>query len=638
MRNLYILFIALNLFQVSFSQKKELKNKLDFLTINKPKSIDVIDSVFINYRKHKEGLDKLLKESKKINYLEGIYYAKNALGRYYRDLSLFDKSINEYKDALEITRNLNLIERELKILNSIGSVYRRQDEVINGLNYHKEALDKALSIEKPSLSVKKSISISQNSIGNIYISLKQYNLALEEFSEAIVIQKELDHKLGLAINYQNMGKAHEELGNLDKALSNYYKSLSYNNKIDSNVGRIICAYSIALVLIKKGQYIKANETVNNVLPLAIKENDKYYLSNTYNTLGLTNIYVKQYKEAESNLKNALDIATKYNVQTIIVRANENLAILYEKLNNFEKAYFHHKQAKEESFKTFNARNLIYVRDLITEYKREKAANEIKELAKKNEIAQLQINRIRNLWILALCIIILIVIVFYFLIRQKTLQNEKKVLSLKQEALRSQMNPHFLFNALNSIKLYIINNNQKKATFYLNKFSKLMRKILEASSLQEISLAEEIKTMKLYMSIENIRFSNSIDFKIFASDDLNLETIKIPPLILQPFLENSIWHGLSSKKEDKKVRIDIKKSSYNFIEISITDNGIGRAASTKIKANKTINKKSVGIDLTTERLKTFVKNLENSFLLVYEDLKGKNNESLGTKVTLKIPLS
>ena len=200
-----------------------------------------------------------------------------------------------------------------------------------------------------------------------------------------------------------------------------------------------------------------------------------------------------------------------------------------------------------------------------------------------------------------------------------------------------MNPHFIFNALNSIKLYIIENDKKKATSYLNKFSKLMRKILEGSTVQVTTLAEEIETMKLYMSIENIRFSNEIDFKVDIDSSLNLETIKIPPLVLQPFLENSLWHGLSSKKEDKQITIHIYKKYSEYIQIEISDNGIGRAASAKIKAKKSINRKSIGINLTKDRLTNFSNNLINNYSINYKDLKDKNNNTLGTKVIIKFPL-
>ena len=215
--------------------------------------------------------------------------------------------------------------------------------------------------------------------------------------------------------------------------------------------------------------------------------------------------------------------------------------------------------------------------------------------------------------------------------------EKQINELKLTSLLSQMNPHFIFNALNSIKLYIINHEPKIAAFYLNKFSKLIRRILEASTSKEFSLQEELETMDLYMTIENIRFSNEIDFNINVDENLSLTSIKVPPLVLQPFLENALWHGLSSKKKDKKIRININKVNKNYLEIIIEDNGIGRKASAKIKSEKSINRKSIGINLTKNRLANFVKNLKNDFAIIYKDLEDKNKKATGTIVTIKIPL-
>ncbi|WP_243765909.1 sensor histidine kinase [Polaribacter cellanae] len=215
--------------------------------------------------------------------------------------------------------------------------------------------------------------------------------------------------------------------------------------------------------------------------------------------------------------------------------------------------------------------------------------------------------------------------------------EKQINELKLTSLLSQMNPHFIFNVLNSIKLYIINNESKLAARYLNKFSKLIRKILEASNTKEISLQEELETMDLYMTIENIRFSNEIDFQIKVDENVSLETIKVPPLVLQPFLENALWHGLSSKKEDKKIVLSIDKKEANFIQFTIKDNGIGRAASAKIKSEKSINRKSIGIALTKDRLANFVKGSQKNYSINYTDLKDENGKALGTKVMVKIPL-
>ena len=631
-------FFLLFLSVFSFSQKKEVNLQIEYLIEKKISSLDTIDSILFEKRKDKPFLELLVKKSKENSYFQGELYGYNSLGRHFRDLSLFDKSIDKYKKALVISRKTKDTISEVKILNAIGSVYRRQDDIKNALNYHQEAFEKAINIKNPKIDIKQSISNAQNSIGNIYLSLKQYKLALNEFKKSIVIQISLNHQLGLAINYKNIGNAYEELGNTDAALKNYHLSLNYNNQINSKIGKIICGYSIANVLMKDKKYTQALTTVDTVLQLAIKEKDKYYLYNTYNTLGLAQLNLNKLQAAKKNLETALNIATKFNIHTIIVKANENLSFLYAKKENYQKAYFYFKKAKDEDAKTLNERNLAYVNELITKYDKQRSENQIKDLAKKNQIAQLQITKNRTLWIIAFSVFMLIAVVVFSIDKQKGLKNEKKVLSLKQDALRSQMNPHFMFNALNSIKLYIIKNNQKKATSYLNKFSKFMRKILEASDLQETSLKEEIETMKLYLSLENIRFSNEINFNVKTDSSLNLETIKIPPLVLQPFIENSIWHGLSSSKKRKKITIFIQKISSEYVLINIEDNGIGRKASTKIKVKKHINRKSIGISLTKDRLTNFVKNKKNNYSVFYKDLEDKNGNSSGTKVIIKLPLS
>lgn len=215
--------------------------------------------------------------------------------------------------------------------------------------------------------------------------------------------------------------------------------------------------------------------------------------------------------------------------------------------------------------------------------------------------------------------------------------DKELIELKMASLRTQMNPHFIFNSLNAIKLYIINNEKENAVYYLNKFSKLIRKILATTQEKDISLGEEIETMELYLNIENIRFNNEIKYQFNIDQDLNLNTIKIPTLIFQPFIENAIWHGLSLKKKDKKITINIKQETKNFVLIQIIDNGIGRKKALEIKKQKTLKKNSIGIKLTEERLTHFFKNYENNYTLLFKDLIDDNGEPIGTEVNLKIPI-
>ncbi|HHB52102.1 MAG TPA: sensor histidine kinase, partial [Saprospiraceae bacterium] len=401
--------------------------------------------------------------------------------------------------------------------------------------------------------------------------------------------------------------------------------------------KVICNGSIANIYIQKGKAKEALAIINKNFPLVEKLKNKKYLAFEYLNLGWAQTKLKQYQKAEKNLLTGLTSAKNNDFISSISAEYSYLYELKKETTYYKDALKYYKLAEEFDNKISNERNTHYVNNLIIKYDSERKNNQIKDLAKQNKITQLQLLKNRNLWIISIILLTLLGVILYSLYKHQLLKNDKKIVTLQQEALRAQMNPHFIFNALNSIKLYIINNEQKNAVKFLNKFSKLMRKILEVSSVKEISLAQELETMDLYMSIENIRFSNEIDFQINVSPDLNLEQIKVPSLVLQPFLENALWHGLSSKKENKKIQLSVQKSEDDYIEISIEDNGIGREAAAKIKANKTIKRKSIGIELTKERLQNFVKDRKKSFSLIYKDLKDKELQGIGTKVILKIPL-
>lgn len=215
--------------------------------------------------------------------------------------------------------------------------------------------------------------------------------------------------------------------------------------------------------------------------------------------------------------------------------------------------------------------------------------------------------------------------------------EKEVAELKISSLQSQMNPHFIFNSLNSIELYIIKNDRDNALYFISKFSKLIRKILSASRNKEVTLQEEIETVKLYVNIENIRFKHKIQFTIKIEENLKLKSIRIPPLILQPFIENSLWHGLSAIKGEKKLDIIISSKNEDYVSISIVDNGIGRKKSSEIKNKKIHKKESIGLKLTEERLMSFTKNFNHKHQITYYDLI-ENKVPLGTMVIIDLPLN
>ena len=207
--------------------------------------------------------------------------------------------------------------------------------------------------------------------------------------------------------------------------------------------------------------------------------------------------------------------------------------------------------------------------------------------------------------------------------------ENEISLLKLESLRSQMNPHFIFNALNSIKVYLIENDKEKAVYYLNKFSKLIRKILESSRTDSISLEEELEIIELYMSIENIRFDQKINFS-FNRNEVNIASIKVPALILQPFIENALWHGLMLKEGVKTITIDVFQEN-NITKLSITDNGIGRKRAQENVAKKSYKRESLGLQFTNERISHFNQKNQSNYQFTFIDLLDENNNAVGTRV-------
>lgn len=216
------------------------------------------------------------------------------------------------------------------------------------------------------------------------------------------------------------------------------------------------------------------------------------------------------------------------------------------------------------------------------------------------------------------------------LKSLTLTFENEIANLKLESLRSQMNPHFIFNALNSIKAYFIENEKEKAVYYLNKFSKLIRKILESSRTESITLEEELNIIDIYMSIENIRFDEKINFKINNSYTQPLSNLKLPGLILQPFIENALWHGLMLKEGEKNITIAIFEEQ-NQVKLTIADNGIGRKKAKENSDKKSFKRESLGLQFAKERLDYFNKKQNTAYHFNFIDKFDHQNVSSGTTV-------
>lgn len=222
-------------------------------------------------------------------------------------------------------------------------------------------------------------------------------------------------------------------------------------------------------------------------------------------------------------------------------------------------------------------------------------------------------------------------------RIHSIKARKSLLHQKAEAemqsLRLQMNPHFIFNSLNSINSFIVEHKTNLASDYLTKFSRLMRLILENSRHETITLEKELESVKLYLLMESLRFSNAFEYKLHIDESIYEATIHVPPLIIQPFLENSIWHGLMPKNGTRTLNLDLQLVGH-ALYIDITDNGIGRVKSESLKSKKTNLRKSHGLEITKNRI--HYHNPRNTVQII--DLYNDNGEPLGTKVNIVIILT
>jgi len=206
--------------------------------------------------------------------------------------------------------------------------------------------------------------------------------------------------------------------------------------------------------------------------------------------------------------------------------------------------------------------------------------------------------------------------------------------LEAKALRAQMNPHFIFNCLNSIKVLMQEREIDKGVTYLTTFSKLIRTLFNNADKKEITLYDEIETCKLYLQLEAMRFDSKFSYAVHIDDAIDLKSVHVPALIIQPFIENAIWHGIVPKKNEGKVLLSVQKNK-DTIEIIIDDDGIGREASRQNKASANIGHQSKGVNLTQSRLELDNILQERQAKLQIFDKLDETGKPSGTKVILQI---
>lgn len=543
---------------------------------------------------------KSVKDTKNIatTYLN-IGNIKNRQGKYLEAISAFQLSYNE-SDKIKDTLKIALA------LQSIGNVHYYMSNLGKAEEYFLKSLHLLQNTNNFS-----EIANIYNNLGTVYNDKKNYNQAIKCYKEAIKLRETCGNIKGIAVSYNNLGNTYGHVKKYDLAIKNYSISLDLKKKLNEKEGIAITLGNIA------SMYIELNKN----------------------------------KEALSCLNEMLEIANNINSLPQKRYAYEYFSIAYENINDFKKALYYQKLLIVAKDSLLNEDLRKQITDINIKYETEKKEKQISYLINENKIKtlesnkkkeELETNQVITYWLLSAGIMLIVIIIFSYILvlykgKQKRGKLEKDLIQYMQKAVNQQMNPHFIFNTLNSIQFYLLNNDKISSSKYISKFSKLMRLTLDNSQTTLIPLFTEIEALQLYLELEQVRYKNKFQFELIIDSDIDIESTYIPPLIIQPHIENAIWHGLMHLENDKEGRINVKfENSNNFLLCYIEDNGIGRKRAEEIKALYKPEHKSLGTKITNSRIEIIYQMFNRKIEIKYIDLYDIDNNPKGTKVEILFP--
>ena len=350
-------------------------------------------------------------------------------------------------------------------------------------------------------------------------------------------------------------------------------------------------------------------------------------------IGEALVALGRYEEATTTLSAAYTLATAKNLPAQRVEALHSLALAEAGRGQHQAAFANLQRAIDAERELVSSQTRRYVTAVEAGYRAKQREATIKQLARDKAAALEQVRRERRLLVAVIAGLVLLAALLGLLYQQRRLRFQRDIARLEQQRMASQMNPHFIFNGLNSIKSNLIDGNTNGAVALLGNYSRFMRRVLESSIDQEVSLAEEIESCRLYVGLENARFAGEIVFLVDVEPELDTQDIMVPPLVLQPFLENSIHHGLRAKNGLKELRLQVGARRDGRVRIIITDNGIGRSAALANKARRSVARRSVGIDITRRRLQYFKRRQGQQASFHIKDLTDTQGVAAGTEVEL-----
>ena len=551
-----------------------------------------------------------------------------ALGHFTGAQSVFEGLPSGGQDARMVKQQL------ARAYGSIGIVFSEQSSYARALQFHLKSVKiyEELGDEVRAAKV-------YNNIGIVYQARGEEFRALEYFLKCLKLQEKSADPTS-AITNTNIGNIYRDQRDFEKALQYYTKARgTFVNHPDARgLGELY--NNLALLEIKRGSRAEALEFCNLALEAFGQIGDKFGSSDAYALMGEIYFAEGDFARALSNTAKSLTLGKQLGIRERIRDSEKMLSSIYEKTGNPALALEHYRNYTAAADSVSNYRNIRNsIREEMNFEFEKKEALRRKEAEKRELVYGEQSKRHRmQTFFIALFVLLLSGIVFLIYSRRqlrKTLTLQKELAEYEQKALHLQMNPHFVFNCLGSISSFIVQNGTDSAIKYLSKFSKLMRLTLEYSKESVIPIDKEIESLQNYLELEQLRFNNVFTFEINKSPDIE-DDMALPPLLLQPFVENAIIHGLVPKKEPGHVKISFETSGQSLI-CTVEDDGIGIDKSNELKRHLVSVHKSMALDITRKRLEMMGSVTDKTSKVTIEEMKDAAGNPSGTKVVLQLPI-
>lgn len=527
----------------------------------------------------------------------------------------YAKAEEYLKKAKDIYAKLNKNKEVANVSRNIGKIQESQNKTSDAIVSYKDASEVALDKEFEKVNandverLRNSVPAKQDDYINSNISILEKQGKKEEVSEAYQ-QKAM-----------NSIKSDDKIG----AIENYKKALENVKGKPSEAVKI--KNEIAKVYVSDNQFDKAIAIHEKMIGEAKTRND--FDNEISQMQELASIYFTQKEDEKgiSLLKEAYEVSIENGKTLLAKNTLELLLKQYKEKGNGQKSI----ELYENFFENFEA--LIKSDNSLVDAKTFQVTEDrIKHLEKERALKDELITKKNTFNYFLLGSVVLMVLLFIFIVKALySIKTKNKKIAL--QSLRREMNPHFIFNSLNSVNQFISENNELEANKYLTSYSNLMRNMMENSNKDFVTLSNEIEQLKKYLDLEHLRFSDKFDYEIKVDENLDADAIFVPNMLLQPHLENAIWHGLRYKEEKGFLKLDFRIEK-NLVKVTIEDNGIGLKKSKELKTTNQKVHESRGLTNTLERISLLNELYHKNILF---QISERDLPQTGTQIELTFPL-